>query len=127
MNDFDDHGLKAGRWTGILTARAAPARVLVTRLAETVALARITPAGEGAWRIEADLPPRILSEGVHSLVLLADDGQGDQPPGPGATRLARLPLLAGQALSDDLIAEIQQLRAELELLKREFRRFAQTG
>lgn len=127
MSEFDDHGLKAGRWSGVLASPQAPARVVVTHLSQVVATASVTPAGDGAWRIEADLPARLLSDGIHSLVLIADDGQGDEPPGPGAAQLARLPLLAGSVLADDLVAEIEHLRAELELLKREFRRFAGNG
>ncbi|SHL94015.1 hypothetical protein SAMN05444389_102256 [Paracoccus solventivorans] len=46
------------------------------------------------------------------------------PAAAGATRLAHLPLLAGEALADDLRAEIDLLRAEMDLLKRELRRLA---
>jgi hypothetical protein len=38
--------------------------------------------------------------------------------------LARLTLVAGAVAGDELLAEVAQLRAELDLLKREFRRLA---
>ena len=57
-------------------------------------------------------------------MLLADDGQDDEAPRPGAQRLGHLPLIAGEVLDDDLRAEIDLLRAEIDLLKREFRQLA---
>ena len=48
-------------------------------------------------------------------------------PGPGAPVLGRLDLRAGQPLAQDVLAEIALLRAELELMKREFRRLAAGG
>lgn len=122
MTEFEDHGLQAGCWTGVLTARRAPAGVAVLHHAQIVALADISPAGPGRWTIRAALPASLLSEGVHSLLLVADHGA----EGP-ARELGRLALLAGSALGDDLLGEIAHLRAELELLKREFRRFAAGG
>ena len=57
-------------------------------------------------------------------MLIADDGEGLEPPRPGARRVGYLPVLAGEGLDGDLRAEIDLLRAELDLLKREFRRLA---
>ena len=124
MSDFESHGLRAGQWSGLLRAENAPARVVVTHLSEIVAHARITPAANGEWLIEAGLPADTLSGGINSFVLLGDDGEGDEAPRPDAVHLAQLPVLAGAVLADDLIAEIGHLRAELELLKREVRRLA---
>lgn len=124
MSDFESHGLRAGKWSGLLRADKAPARVVVTHLSEIVATARITDTAEGEWLIEAQLPADSLSEGIHSFVLVADDGEGEEVVRPGAVRLEQLPVLAGSVLADDLIAEIGHMRSELELLKREFRRLA---
>ena len=39
-------------------------------------------------------------------------------------QLASLSVAAGQALEQDILVEMELMRAELDLLKREFRRFA---
>ena len=124
MNDFNDHGLRAGLWSGVLHTKAAPARVVVTHLSEIVAHAQVSPGADGEWQIQAQLPADLLSDGIHTLILQADTGTGDAPLHPAAARLAQLSILAGSVLADDLIAEIGHLRSELELLKREFRRQA---
>ena len=123
MSDFESLGLKAGNWTGILMRPTAPKRVMLTHLGQPVAEARIRADQPGSWRIEVAIPAECLSEGVQSLTLLADDGEGDQPM-PGAERLAVLSLVAGAPLDMNLRAEIDLIRAELDLLKREFRRIA---
>lgn len=122
MTEFEDHGLQAGCWNGMLKASQRPARVTVRHHAQIVAEADISPAGSDRWTIRAPLPASLLSDGIHSLLLVADDEAG-QPD----RELGRLALLAGSVLADDLMVEVQHLRAELELLKREFRRFAAGG
>lgn len=111
---FKSHGLKSGVWSGVLTGKMAPARLTVTLRGEDVAQAALTPLAPGEWQMRVPLPAALLSDGTHSLALQAD----------GGGVLARLPIIAGAALDDDLIAEIALLRDELELLKREFRHFA---
>ena len=123
MSDFESLGLKAGSWTGILHRATAPKRVMLTHLGLPVAQARIRADKPGRWRIDVAVPAECLSDGVQSLALLADEGEGDQPM-PGAERLAVLSLVAGAPLDLDLRAEIDLIRAELDLLKREFRRIA---
>ena len=56
--------------------------------------------------------------------LLLKTAAAGQDSGPDGHVLARLSLLAGDPLDEDLAAEIAALRAELELVKRELRRFA---
>ncbi|WP_411956984.1 hypothetical protein [Paracoccus homiensis] len=118
---FDSHGLKGGLWKGRLTADAAPGSVGLFHLGVQIATADLTDQDDG-WLVTVAVPGEVLSDGRHSLLLIADADQ----TGPG-TRLARLDLIAGDVLDGDLAAEIEQLRAELELLKREFRRFASGG
>lgn len=122
MPQFESHGLKAGIWSGILTAKATPGRVFLTHLGEVVSVARVENAGQGQWRISVDLPSGLLADGVHSFILLTDEGEGSEAVLPDATQLDRLHVMAGAPLDDTLLAEVQLLRAELELLKREFRR-----
>ena len=117
-------GLRAGVWECALHVATPPGRVALTLEGRTVALAELTPEGDGIWRARAPIPPETLAEGAQTYVLIADDGEGTEGPRPGATRLAHLPLLAGEALDHDLRAEIDLLRAEMDLLKRELRRLA---
>lgn len=127
MPTFDSHGVRGGVWTGRLTATEAPARVCVTSRGEVVAEARLSEAGGNGWDVRVDLPAAVIGEGVTSLVMVACDSAAGEPVDPSSTRLARLNLAAGKALDDDLDAEIAMLRSEVELLKREFRRFATRG
>lgn len=122
--DVSSLGLRRGVWECTWRSAAPPPRVALTLEGRTVALAQLTPADEGSWRASARIPPETLSDGAQTYVLVADDGDGTEDPRPGATRLAHLPLLAGEALADDLRAEIDLLRAEMDLLKRELRRLA---
>ena len=123
-DQFETISFKGGVWQGLLQAPQPPRCVILTHLGETVAPARLTDEGDRGWRVAVAIPPERLAEGVHSFVLLADEGEGAGPPLPGAIRLATLPLMAGGVLDQDLLAEINLLKTEIELLKREFRRIA---
>ena len=72
--------------------------------------------------MELALPGDAISDGAQTLLLVADDGAAGEATRPDSLTLARLPVIAGRALQDDLLAEITALRAELELVKRELRR-----
>ncbi|WP_410218189.1 hypothetical protein [Paracoccus sp. (in: a-proteobacteria)] len=124
MPHFEHLGIKGGRWRGRLhDLSAEPLRVVVVQHGEVVCDARLLPE-EGSCLVEADLPGHVLCEGMQTLLLRVDGrGDGGEPPTEGEV-LARLPLLTGRPLDDDLLAEITALRAELELVKRELRRFA---
>lgn len=125
MMQFDSHGLKGGLWRGRLThPQGAPARITLILNGAVMAEGRMTADGEGASLVEVDLPREVLSEGMQTLLLRADAGEAGAEAHPDAELLARLPLLAGRPLDDDMTAEITALRAELELVKRELRRFA---
>lgn len=128
MPQFKNHGLKGGVWRGrLMELDARPARVVLTHHGDVVAEARLEPDGEGAWLMELDLPGCVLSDGVQTLLLRTDPGTSGDDLHPGGEVLARLPLLAGQPLDEELTTEIAALRAELELVKRELRRLATQG
>ncbi|WP_378946863.1 hypothetical protein [Paracoccus sp. R86501] len=125
MMQFESRGLKGGLWRGRLThPQGAPARIILIQHGEVLAEGRMTPDGDDASLIEVDLPRDVLSDGVQTLLLRADAGASGDEPHPDAELLARMPLLAGHPLDEDLTTEITALRAELELMKRELRRFA---
>ena len=120
---FTSAGLRGGVWHGTLRAETAPPRIALICNGTVAGGVEVAATNEpGLWRVTAPLPPGCLSDGAQTFVLIADDGTGDEPPRPGAARLGRLAIIAGTPLADDLVAEIALLRAEIELLKREFRR-----
>ncbi|MGY3438624.1 MULTISPECIES: hypothetical protein [unclassified Marinovum] len=67
----------------------------------------------GTWKVRFPVPARLLSEGSHTFVF-ADASDGDV--------LDTFSIIAGDALGDDIRAEVDMLRAELDMLKRAFRR-----
>jgi hypothetical protein len=69
------------------------------------------PDAPGRFAVRLPIPAAMLSEGVQTVVFR----QGD-------AALCSFTLIAGVPLEEDLRAEISLLRAELDLLKRAFRR-----
>ncbi|WP_347137669.1 hypothetical protein [Paracoccus sp. SSK6] len=119
---FESHGVLAGCWNGTLQASGQPPRLSVVHRGQVVAEAALLDAGSGIWSVTAALPASVIDNGVHSLLLVGGD-----PGSPASQALGSLTLVAGTAAGGDLLAEVAQLRAELDLLKREFRRFAAGG
>jgi hypothetical protein len=72
----------------------------------------------GRWRMRFAVPADAVSEGVHTLLIRSAD--------TGET-LDSLTMLAGDPMDGDLRGEVALLRAELELLKRAFRRYVREG
>ena len=103
-----------GVWTGRLTGASGDAPVLdLLHEAERLAEPRVTPDGEGAWLVEVDIPADRLSEGVQTFVIATALDQAT---------LATIPFVCGAPLADDIRAEVNLLRDELDMLKRAFRR-----
>ena len=124
MDEFESLGLKSGIWQGVLRRDTAPGRLLLVHLGSRVADARVTPQDDGYWRVAAAIPAQKLSDGVQTFLLLEDAGEGAEPPLATARHLASLSLVAGAPLEQDLRAEIDLMRSELDLVKRELRRVA---
>ena len=104
-------GLTGGLWTGRVTGgTGAPALRCLYRDAALPELT-LEPCAEG-WSLSVPVPVEALSDGVHTFVLEAE--------GEGA--LGHFTLIAGDCADTDLRAEVDLLRAELETLKRAFRR-----
>ncbi len=106
-----------GVWEGIVEGSAetgeAPA-IRVTYLDQPLDAVEITPNGDdGAWLLKIPVPQKAIADGVHTF-LIRDAGT-DQ-------KLADFTMIAGEAATDDMRAEIALLRAELDMLKRAFRR-----
>lgn len=107
-----------GIWQGVLLglahSDAAPTLQAVWRGAPiaTPELSR-DPQDSAQWIVRIALPETVLGDGVRSILVLSP--LHDQP-------LAVIRVAAGDALDQDLQSEIDQLRAELDLLKSAFRR-----
>lgn len=106
-----------GIWEGALRYGdgSGPQPVVnVTYLSQPVANVSITHTEDDlSWRLRVPIPTESLSDGVQTI-LITDHASG--------ARLESITFISGEALADDLRAEIDLLRAELDMLKRAFRR-----
>ncbi len=111
--------LKSGVWHGLARrdgagdAAAAP-RLSAWHLETRLDGPDVTPTdAPGQWDVRLDLPASALSDGVQTIVIRDDEAD---------RTLAAVALVAGDPLSEDIRAEVDLLRAELDMLKRAFRR-----
>lgn len=108
--------LVAGVWEGLLAAadpEGSPPRLSVTHEAQPLDGVELAAEGEGRWRLRVPVPPALLSDGLQSFIV-ADAESG--------AVLGSFAILAGAPLAEDIRAELDLLRAEMDLLKRAFRR-----
>ena len=119
MSDFTltKTRISEGTWEGLLTANASAGvqpSIEVTHLdkpIEGVTVAKTDDAGK--WSLQIKIPTSVIADGVQTL-LINDTTSGET--------LDAVTLIAGEALADDIRAEVDLLRAELDMLKRAFRR-----
>lgn len=112
MTDRDDvvsNSFEAGIWQVRLARKAGASRPALSVRLREAPLDGLTITDEAdAWRIEVPVPPSALGDGAHTLIL-SDRSDG--------MAVARLGIVAGRVLADDLVAEIDALRAEVERVK----------
>lgn len=106
-----------GAWEGLLTGPGTDGPAPLLRVTHHESLlpgvaVEAAPA-EGGWRVRVPIPPETIADGMQTYLIAAADS--------GAV-LASFAVLAGDALAEDLRAEVDLLREELDLLKRAFRR-----
>ena len=65
------------------------------------------------WTLSVPIPPEAIADGVQTLIIRDADTDA---------KIGHITLIAGEVLSDDIRAEMDLLRAELDMLKRAFRR-----
>jgi hypothetical protein len=108
--------LRQGVWEGLLSggSKGAMPKLSVTHQGAQVPDVSLTAisGGEG-HAVRIPIPPEAIADGMQTL-LVADADTNDQ--------LCAITLMAGEALGDDLRVEVDLLRAELDMLKRAFRR-----
>jgi len=107
--------MKEGVWQGIITGMGEDApRIEVTH--ESIALPDIVLTHNQSadhWTLSIPIPPQAIAYGVQTLLI--NDAETN-------TKIGHISLIAGEALSDDIRAEMDLLRAELDMLKSAFRR-----
>lgn len=107
--------LRNGVWEGVLNGPAGDTpNISVTHLDQPMENVALTDTDtNGQWQLTIPVPSDLISDGVQTFLIL--------DPETGA-RLASFAIAAGAPLSEDLRAEVDLLRAELDMLKRAFRR-----
>lgn len=107
--------LTGGVWEGVLSGAPEAPSIEVLHLETPVPGVTVVarPGVAGDWVVRVPIPAALLADGVQTFVIR--DLQADE-------LLERFCIIAGAPLEDDLRAEIGLLRAELDLLKRAFRR-----
>ena len=107
-----------GKYVGILRARGkgnpTPSLEMI-HLGNVVGTVVVTPVGSDGdnWEVNAEIPKEFLMDGVQTF-LFVFEGQTEI--------LDRFSVITGEPLEEDLRAEIQLLREELDMVKRAFRR-----
>ncbi len=107
--------LHAGVWEGVLRSPAPEPAIEVLLQGATIAGVTLSPipGPAGEWALRVPIAAEHLSEGVQTY-LIRDAHSGEA--------LAHFTLITGDALDEDLRAEVDLLREELDMLKRAFRR-----
>lgn len=108
---------REGIWEGLLVAEETGApepEISVTLRDRPVSGVTVAQtATEGRWVVEVPVPKEAVGDGVQTFLIL--DAGADEV-------LESFTLIAGEVLGDDIRAEMELLRAELDMLKRAFRR-----
>lgn len=110
--------IMGGIWEGVLTVpadRELMPQIDIKHLEQPVLGYDLTEDGEAenTWHLRIAIPPDLLCDGVQTFVI-SDKETGDT--------LSSFAIATGEPLEDDITAEIDLLRAELDMLKRAFRR-----
>ena len=107
--------MRQGVWQGIITQSGSETPLIEVShrnsIVSDVALTHDDKAGH--WVLAITIPPEMIADGVHTL-LIKDKMTGAQ--------IGQETFLAGDVLGEDIRAEMNLLRDELDMLKRAFRR-----
>jgi hypothetical protein len=106
--------IRAGVWEGVLSGTESHA-LEVRHLEVEVPGVTITaiPDRPAEWAVRVPIPAEVLGEGVQTFLIRNRD--------TGET-MQHFTVITGVAMEDDLRAEVDLLRSELDMLKRAFRR-----
>ncbi len=105
--------IRNGTWEGVFNTSGAPAPSIRVTL-DGQSLSEVTVVSEeGSCTVRVDIPAALLSDGVQTFLV--------QDTTRGAT-IAHFAIVTGVSFDSDLRAEVDLLRAELDMLKSAFRR-----
>jgi hypothetical protein len=106
-----------GVWEGLLVAASGhdtPPEIVASFDDRPITGIALSPTQKpGRWVVEVPVPVEAVGDGVQTVLIR--DARTEEV-------LDSFALIAGEALGDDIRAEVALLRAELDLLKRAFRR-----
>ena len=108
--------MRQGVWEGLLTgaAKGTLPKVSVTHQGTEVPDVTVTGLeGDAGHALRIPIPSEAVADGMQTLVIVDADTEA---------QLGSITLIAGEALGDDMRVEVDLLRAELDMLKRAFRR-----
>lgn len=107
--------MREGLWEGVITqSDDSVPQVEVLHQGKPIDGVALTRDGtDGNWVLQFKIPAAAISEGMQTLVICDKVTM---------TKIGAVMLMAGEALGDDMRAEVDLLRAELDMLKRAFRR-----
>ena len=107
--------MKQGVWQGILTGAGEDTPNVEVTHENTVVPDIVLTHNQSAdhWVLSVPIPREAIADGVQTLIIRETDLD---------TKLGHITLIAGEVLADDIRGEMDLLRAELDMLKRAFRR-----
>jgi hypothetical protein len=107
--------LRAGVWEGVIKSIKDAPEVIVVHLEKMLAGVQVVslPNDVSEFLLSVPIPANLLNDGVQTFVIIEKNTE---------EILGSFAIVAGSPLEVDLRAEIDLLRAELDLLKRAFRR-----
>ena len=107
--------ITGGIWNGILTgaARGTIPRLVLTHQGDVLSGLTTKLLDDDSWSVDVPILTDRLADGVQTFIV-SDANTGE--------KLTSFAFLAGEALSEDIRAEMDLLRDELDMLKRAFRR-----
>ncbi|MDU8929405.1 hypothetical protein RXV86_18580 [Alisedimentitalea sp. MJ-SS2] len=110
--------MKEGVWEALLRRDREEDHADLPRIGVTLGNAEVEgveviPDQQGGYVLRVTVPKYAICDGVQTF-LITDKVSGE--------KIGSFTLIAGEALGDDVRAEMDLLRAELDMLKRAFRR-----
>lgn len=110
--------IQAGTYEGVLTAKTEGAfhpQLAVVHLEKELEGLQITEdtSLDKTWHVRFEIPSHVLTDGVQTFLII-DTSSGET--------LDSFTIVTGEVLSDDIRAEMDLLRSELDMLKKAFRR-----
>lgn len=110
--------IQAGIYEAVLTAETEEnyhPDLMVSHLEKNMGGLSVTEDTSlgNTWHVRFDIPREVLVDGVQTFLII------EKPTGD---TLDSFTIVTGEVLSDDIRAEVDLLRAELDMLKKAFRR-----